>query len=101
MSREEAVEKWDNADIGEQRAMLTDPLGRDTYYLDPYDRAGFRTFNPKRVCIKKCRPDTTARPTVSFWLTLFHVRVTHCKEQFALLSARVLPGGFLVGSVRA
>jgi hypothetical protein len=57
MSREEAAEKWDAADIGEQRAMLTDALGRDTLYVDPSDRTGFRTFNPKRVRVEPYKPD--------------------------------------------
>jgi DNA invertase Pin-like site-specific DNA recombinase len=65
MSREEAAEKWDAADIGEQRAMLTDALGRDTLYVDPSDRTGFRTFNPKRVRVEPYQPDTTAQPTAS------------------------------------
>ena len=56
MSREEAAEKWDAAEIAERRAMLTDALDRDTLYLDPSDRTGFRTFNPKRVRVEKYKP---------------------------------------------
>jgi hypothetical protein len=72
MSREEAAEKWDAADIGEQRAMLTDALGRDTLYVDPSDRTGFRTFNPKRVRVEPCQPGTTARPTASYGEMVAH-----------------------------
>ncbi|WP_329063529.1 recombinase family protein [Amycolatopsis sp. NBC_01480] len=56
MSRDEAAEKWDAADTGEQRAMLTDALGRDTLYVDPSDQTGFRTFNPKRVRVEPYQP---------------------------------------------
>lgn len=59
MSREEAAEKWDAADISEQRAMLTDALGRDTLCVDPSDRTGGRAFNPKRVRVEPAQP---ARP---------------------------------------
>ena len=57
MSREEAAVKWDAANLGEQRAMLTDALGRDTLYLDPSDRIGFRTFSkfPCRISRNECK----------------------------------------------
>lgn len=64
MSREEAAEKWDAADIGEKHAMLIDVLGRDTRYVDPSDRTGFRTFNPKPVRVEPYRPGT-ARQSAS------------------------------------
>ncbi|OAP29021.1 hypothetical protein A4R44_00815 [Amycolatopsis sp. M39] len=52
MSREEAAEKWDAADVGEKRAMLRDALGRDTLYVDPAEGKGFRRFDPKRVRVE-------------------------------------------------
>jgi len=57
LTRQEAIEKWDAADIGEQRAMLTDALDQDTHYLDPSDLTGFRKFDPKRVRIEPYKPN--------------------------------------------
>ncbi|WP_328607065.1 hypothetical protein OG943_45480 [Amycolatopsis sp. NBC_00345] len=55
MTRKEAAQKWDAADNVEKRAMLTDAPGRDTLYVDPSDRTGVRTFNPKRVRVQEYR----------------------------------------------
>jgi site-specific DNA recombinase len=43
--------------------MLLDALGRDILYLDPADKAGFRNFNPKRVCVEPHEPAKTRRAT--------------------------------------
>ncbi|WP_409461737.1 ABC transporter C-terminal domain-containing protein [Amycolatopsis sp. GA6-003] len=56
MSQEEAAAKWDTADVGERRAMLSDALGRDTLCVYPSARTGFRTFDPKRVRVEPYKP---------------------------------------------
>lgn len=53
----EATEKGDAADVGEERAKLTDALERDTLCLAPSDQIGFRKFDPKRVRIDPYKPN--------------------------------------------
>ncbi|WP_370946599.1 recombinase family protein [Amycolatopsis sp. cg5] len=53
MSRSDAAAQWDSAEVPEKRAMLLDALGRDTVFLDPAKKDGFRIFNPKRVRVER------------------------------------------------
>lgn len=65
MSKEEAAAQWDAADVADKRAMLRDALGRDTLFVDPADKTGFRTFNPKRVRVEPYKPAKKPRRKAS------------------------------------
>ncbi|RSN49435.1 recombinase family protein [Amycolatopsis sp. WAC 04197] len=56
MSRDDAAEQWDGAEVAERAAMLADALGRDTLYLYPAAKTGQRQFDPKRVRIDPYKP---------------------------------------------
>ncbi|UMP04388.1 recombinase family protein [Amycolatopsis sp. EV170708-02-1] len=52
LTRQEAAEKWDGAEVSEKRALLLDALGADALIVDPSTKAGFRTFDKDRVRVE-------------------------------------------------